>query len=145
MHEWSPVATSRYQDHVIAHVEGATALGYFIIEDSACVLLDIGLIWTIYASGEMALMPQWEVISDLDIDEKIKADLLADIELLHRGETETLACMTAAPGECLIHEVKIHALGERRRIMLEGVEASLAVESSLETGEVHVKEIIRDV
>src|SRR3712207_7818889 len=57
-----PYTTLFRSDHVVAHVLGATALGYFIVEDAAYVLLDIGLIWTIYTSGEMALMPQRVVL-----------------------------------------------------------------------------------
>ncbi len=141
MHEWSPFATSRYQDHVIAHVEGATALGYFVIGDAACVLLDIALILTVYTSGEMALMPQGVVIHDLEAEEGVKAELLSDIDGLHGGECESLARITHAPAGCLIREVKIYAQGERRRIILEGEEAALLIEGSLETGEVRVTEI----
>lgn len=138
MQEWTPLDTSRYQDHVLAHVEGATALGYFIIEDAAYVLLDIALIWTIYASGEMALMPQRVVVSDLEIEESVKEELLADVEELHEGRTGHLSRMCAAPVECVIREVKLYAGGERRRIVLEGEPESLALESSLETGEIRV-------
>jgi hypothetical protein len=138
MHEWSLVATSRYQDHVIAHVEGATALGCFIIDDAAYVLLDIALILTIYTSGEMALMPQGVVIKDLQVEEGVRAELLSDIERLHGGDTQALARMTCAPAGCLIREVKLYAQGERRRILLEGEEATLIVEGSLETGEVRI-------
>jgi hypothetical protein len=142
MQEWSPAATSRYQDHVIAHVEGATALGYFVIDDAAYVLLDIALILTVYCSGEMALMPQAVVVKDLQAPEDLKAELLSDIERLHRGEREGLARTTFAPAGCLILEVRLYARGERRRIMLEGEEASLVVEGSLDTGEIRVREII---
>ena len=141
MQEWSPLATSRYQDHVIAHVEGATALGYFVIDDAAYMLLDIALILTIYCSGEMALMPQAVVVKDLPAEEELKAELLSDIERLHAGGREGLARITPAPTGCLIREVKLFAQGERRRIMLEGEEAGIAVEGSLETGEVRVREI----
>lgn len=138
MHEWSPLATSRYQDHVIAHVEGATALGYFIIDDAAYVLLDIALVWTIYTSGEMALMPQAVTICDLELEENVKAELLADAERLHRGQAEPLARMSLAPVECLIRDVKIYAQGERRRVVLEGEDESFAIESLIETGEIRV-------
>lgn len=142
MHEWSPAAVSRYQDHVIAHVLGATALGYFIIDDAAYVLLDIALIWTIYTSGEMALMPQAVVISDLYADEKVKMELLADIDRLHQGETERLAHMSLMPAAFLINDVSIYEKGERRRVtLLASEDAGFTLEGSTETGEIHVKEV----
>lgn len=136
MHGWSPLATSRYQDHVIAHVLGATALGYFIIDDAAYVLLDIALIWTIYTSGEMALMPQAVVISDLEVDEHVKAELFADAERLHGGQTDPLARMIPMRPDFLISDVKICRQGERRRVALEAEEASFAFESLPATGEI---------
>jgi hypothetical protein len=144
MHEWSPLATSRYQDHVIAHVLGATALGVFIVDDAAYVLLDIALIWTIYTSGEMALMPQAVVIHDLGTDENLKAELLADTERLHRGEVEQLARISPVLAECLIQDVKLYAQGERRRIVLESEDATLCIESLPETGEIHIATVISD-
>ena len=139
MHEWSPLATSRYQDHVIAHVAGATVLGYFILDDAVYILLDIGLIWTIYTSGEMALMPQAVVINDLDVDESVRAELLTDAEQIHLNRTEKLARIKPAPVECLIIDVKIYEQGARRRVALEGEEASLCIESLIETGELSLK------
>ncbi|HEY0322615.1 MAG TPA: hypothetical protein VGC66_16800 [Pyrinomonadaceae bacterium] len=138
MHEGSPLATSRYQDHVIAHVVGATALGYFIIDDAAYVLLDIALVWTIYTDGEMALMPQAVVIHDLEVDDNLKAELMADVERLHRGEADSITRMSLAPAECLIRDVKIYAHGEHRRVVLEGEEASLCIERLPETGEIRI-------
>jgi hypothetical protein len=141
MHEWSsPVATSRYQDHVIAHVLGATALGYFIVADAAYLLLDIALIWTVYTSGEMALMPQAVVISDLEIDESLKAELIEDTERLHRGEAASLARISPILSDCLIRDVKIYAQGERRRVVLECEGPSLSIEGLPETGDIQVKQ-----
>lgn len=139
MHEWSLLATSRYQDHVIAHVAGATVLGYFIVADALYVLLDIALVWTIYTSGEMALMPQAVTISDLEVEENVKAELLADAERLHRGRAEPLARMNLAPAECLIRDVRVYAQGAQHRVVLEGEAASLAVECLTEMGEIRVK------
>ena len=45
---WTPRDTTTNQDHVIAHVLGATFLGYFVFEEALYVLLDIGFIWTIF-------------------------------------------------------------------------------------------------
>jgi hypothetical protein len=138
MPEWSPLATSRYQDHVIAHVMGATARGYFIIDDAAYVLLDIALIWTIYTSGEMALMPQAVAITDLEVEDDAKAELLQDVERLHGGQGGQAARISSPPFECLIRDVGIYEQGERRRVVLECEEASLVFESLPETGEISV-------
>jgi hypothetical protein len=144
MEEWTQLATDRYQDHVIAHVIGATALGFFIIEDAAYVLLDIGLIWTVYTGGEMALMPQAVVISDLEVEESVKAELVRDAERLHGGETEGLARMKVMLTECLIREVKLYARGTRRLLLLSCEESGLAIEGLPETGEIDVKEVMSD-
>lgn len=141
MQEWSEATPSRYQDHVVAHVLGATALGYFILEDAAYVLLDIALIWTIYTSGEMDLMPQAVVISDLEADENLKSELSLDAARLHRGETESLARMKAMPAEFLITDVKLYARDELSRVTLEAEEASFTFEGSPQTGEISVKEV----
>lgn len=138
MHEWSQLATSRYQEHVIAHVVGATALGHFIIDDAAYVLLDIALIWTVYTSGEMALMPQAVVISDLEVDEDVKAELFADAERLHKGEAEPLERMTPMPEGYLISDVKIYAQAERRRVVVEGAESGFVFEGLPAQGQIRM-------
>ncbi|HYO92513.1 MAG TPA: hypothetical protein VEQ40_12790 [Pyrinomonadaceae bacterium] len=140
MDEWPQATVSRYQDHVIAHLLGATALGYFIMDDAAYVLLDIALIWTVYTSGEMALMPQAVVISDLDADENLKLGLLADIDRLHQGETERLSRMTPMPVGFLISDVNVYARDESRRVVLQAEDASFVFEGSPETGEIYAIE-----
>lgn len=137
-----PLATTRYQDHVIAHLLGTMPLGYFVIEDAAYLLLDIALIWTVYTSGEMGLMTQAAVIGDLEVEESVKVELFADAERLQRGETEKLERMRPMPAECLIRDVKIYARGERRRVLIEGELATLAIESLPQTGEITLKEVL---
>ncbi|MDX6693353.1 MAG: hypothetical protein QOF02_956 [Blastocatellia bacterium] len=128
---WSPLETSTHQDHVIAHVIGATVLGYFIADEAAQLLLDIGFIWTIYPDTEMGLLPQSVALGEYTLDASAKAELVADLTLLHDGrEAVSLQRMTHAPVECLITEVTCHALGERRRVLLHGEEASLSIETS---------------
>ncbi|HEX8652400.1 MAG TPA: hypothetical protein VF708_16415 [Pyrinomonadaceae bacterium] len=137
---WSPQETSKHQDHVIAHVLGATVLGFFIADEAAHVLLDMGFIWTIYLDGEMGLLPQSVTVSELDLDEKIKAELLSDISLLHeqgRAAEEALKRFVAAPADCLISDVSFYADDERRRIFLTGENECLAIETSLTTGEIN--------
>lgn len=140
--EWTLLETSKHQDHVIAHILGATVLGYFEFDSAAHLLLDIGFIWTIFIDGEMGLLTQSLAISELELDSEAKAQLLADVELLHGSEdVEGLARMMAAPFGCLIKEVQFYARSEERRILITGEEASLAVEMSLSTGAVHIEPV----
>ena len=143
---WSPHETGKHQDHVIAHVRGATVLGFFIADEAAHVLLDIGFIWTIYLDGEMGLVPQSVAVSELDLDETARAELLSDASLLHdEGRAaEGLRRFTASPSECLIVEVSFFADNERRRILLTGEDESLAVETSLATGEISFHAVSAD-
>lgn len=139
---WSPLDTGTHQDHVIAHVLGTTVLGYFIIEEAAHLLLDIGFIWTIYADLEMALLPQSVAIKELALDADERNVLLDDATLLHDGrEQGNLKRMTRAPVECLITEVACYAQGERRRLLLHGEDSSLAIETSLADEEFRVTAI----
>jgi hypothetical protein len=143
---WSPQETGKHQDHVIAHVVGATVLGLFVADEAAHVLLDIGFIWTIYLDGEMGLVPQSVAVSELDLDETGKAELLSDAALLHdegRGASG-LKRLTASPAECLIREVSLYADEERRRILMTGEEQSLAIETSLATGEISFHAVSTD-
>src|SRR3984893_19134266 len=73
--DWTEHETTKHQDHVIAHVLGATVLGWFIAGEAAHLLLDIGFLWTIYLDGEMNLLPQGVAISELDADELTSADI----------------------------------------------------------------------
>ena len=67
---WTAAETNKHQDHVIAHVIGATPLAYFIHDETAYLLLDIGFIWNIYLDMEMGLVPQVMAFSELGVDEE---------------------------------------------------------------------------
>src|SRR5689334_21147662 len=97
--EWLPLGTSRHQDHVIAHVRGATALGYFEFDQAAQILLDIGFFWTIYVDGEMALVLQSLAIREFDLGEEARTDLSADVQALHDGldDSQKLLRMKQSP------------------------------------------------
>jgi hypothetical protein len=64
--EWTAIETNTHQDHVIAHVVGATVLGYWVFDETFHVLLDIGFIWSMFVDCEMGLvlirlrLPNWE-------------------------------------------------------------------------------------
>lgn len=141
--EWSEKDTTTHQDHVIAHVIGATVLGYFVHDEALYVLLDIGFIWMIYVDGEMGLLPHPVTVRELDAGEEKRSEIQADIELLLREglRAEGLRQITRAPVNCLIAEVTFHARGDERRFLIAGEENSLVIESSLSSGEIRVNEV----
>lgn len=137
--EWSPLDTDTHQDHVIAHVLGTTVLGYFIADEAAHLLLDIGFVWTIYVDSAMGLLPQSVAINELPLDATAKTELLSDATLLHDGrEPLSLKRIICAPVDCLITEVTCYAQDERRRVLLHGEVSSIAVETSLDGDEIKV-------
>ena len=144
--EWLLQETNTHQDHVIAHVIGATILGFFETESALHILLDIGFVWTIYIDGEMGLVPQSVAISELSIGNDEKDAIETDVRFLHESERVTpeeraLTRIIAPLVDCLIEEVDFYTSGARRRLLIRGEEASLAVETSLDTGEILVKSV----
>jgi hypothetical protein len=137
---WELHETSTHQDHVIAHVVGATVLGYFEFDQAAHLVLDIGFIWTIYVDGEMGLVPQTLAISELELDAAARAELRDDVQALHDdgADAQGLTRITPAPAGCLITEVSFDARESNRRLRITGEEASLVIITSLLTGEVHI-------
>ena len=138
--------TTTHQDHVIAHVVGATVLGWLIAGEAAHLLLDIGFLWTIYLDGEMNLLPQGVAIPELDADELSsadKAELAFDAQLLldEGGEATGLKRFVAAPVECLIVAVEVFAANSARRIVIHGETANIAVETSIENGQVDIRAV----
>ncbi|HBB97658.1 MAG TPA: hypothetical protein DC054_19930 [Blastocatellia bacterium] len=141
--DWTECETTKHQDHVIAHVLGATVLGWFIAGEAAHLLLDIGFLWTIYLDGEMNLLPQGVAISEMDANEITSADkteVAFDAQLLlsEGREATGLKRFTAAPVECLITTVECFAANSNRRIVVNGEEAKIEVVTSLETAKVSV-------
>jgi len=134
-----PKDTTTHQDHVIAHVLGATFLGYFVFEEALYVLLDIGFIWRIFLDGEMGLLPHPVAVSELELGAEAKQQIKIDIDvLLNDGAPEGLFRLQLPPLPCQIKEVSFFASGERRRLLIAGEEANLTLETSLETAEVKV-------
>lgn len=72
---WTEAETNTHQDHVIAHVIGATPLGHFIWDETAYIVLDIGFIWNVYLDMEMGLVPHRLAISELEADDEKKKEL----------------------------------------------------------------------
>lgn len=139
---WTPKDTTTHQDHVIAHIVGATVLGYIIFEEALYVLLDIGFVWTIFLDGEMSLLPHPVAIKELGIDEQIRQEIKADITLLlgDNPSEEKLMRMEAAPVECQIKEVSFFERDKQRRLLLKGEGGNLAIETSLATTEIQIYE-----
>lgn len=142
--DWTAKATTTHQDHVIAHVLGATVLGHFIHDEALYVLLDIGFIWMIYVDGEMGLLPHPVTIGELDVDKKKRIEIQADVELLLRDGlfAEGLSQVAPAPVNCLIEEVAFYTKGEERRLLIRGEDESLIVGTSLSSGEIVLREYL---
>jgi len=124
---WTPLETNTHQDHVIAHVIGATPLGHFIWDETAFILLDIGFIWNIYLDLEMGLVPQSVAIAELEADEEVKNELRAKVELWLRNTT-------SSP----IESVETFESGDERRLVLICEEKKLEVHTSLATGSITI-------
>ena len=117
---WTPLETNTHQDHVIAHVIGATPMGHFIWDETVFILLDIGFIWNIYLDLEMGLVPQSVAIAELDADEVMKSELRSKVDLWLRGE-----------GSSRIESVEILESGDERRLVLQCEQGNLVIETSL--------------
>jgi hypothetical protein len=142
--DWHPTETTTHQDHVIAHVLGATVLGYFVFDEALYLLLDIGFIWTIFLDGQMTLLPHPVAIGELDVDQQGRDEIKADIDLLLGDDValEKLSRMKllSPNSHNQIKDVKLFAQGDDRRLLLEGEEANLAIETSPLTAEINVYE-----
>jgi len=133
--DWIEQDTNKHQDHVIAHVLGATVLGHFAFDESMYLLLDIGFIWQIYLDGEMGLLPHTVAVNELDAAEEIRQELRTECDLLlgQGFKADGPRRLSAAPVECLIEEVKFFTGGDEWRLLLKGEGADLTVTSSFGT------------
>lgn len=109
---WTAADTNSHQDHVIAHVIGATPLGHFIWDETAYLLLDIGFVWNIYLDMEMGLVPQSLAVAELN-------------EL--RDFVDEANDTSAGP----IESVELFADGDERRLVLNCESGKLLIETSL--------------
>ena len=109
---WTAADTNTHQDHVIAHVIGATPLGHFIWDETAYLLLDIGFVWNIYLDLEMGLVPQALALTELN-------------EL--REFVDEANDTSSGP----IESVEVFANGDERRLVLNCEAGKLAIETSL--------------
>jgi hypothetical protein len=116
---WTTAETNTHQDHVIAHVIGASALGYFVWDETAYLQLDIGFIWNIYLDAEMGLLPEAVALAELDVDENIK-----------RWEP------LSSPSP--IQSVDLFQSEDGRRLVLNCEDTSITLQTSFTTREIHV-------
>lgn len=140
--DWAAKETNTHQDHVIAHVIGATVLGYFVLDETFHALLDIGFVWTMFVDGEMGLLPHPVTTAELEANEETRNEIRADIDdlLAHKLHAENLKHITQPQVECVIADVGFFASGDRRRLVVTGEAANLAIETSVETAEIRVYE-----
>src|SRR5215208_4844978 len=117
---WTTAETNKHQDHVIAHVIGATPLGHFIHDETAYVLLDIGFIWNIYLDMEMGLVPHRMTIDELDADDEKKIELRSYLDPL-----------LANPESNPIESIELFEDGEERRLVLNCEAGAWVIETSL--------------
>ncbi|HET6851486.1 MAG TPA: hypothetical protein VFH46_04135 [Pyrinomonadaceae bacterium] len=119
---WTPAQTNTHQDHVIAHVIGATPLGHFIWDETAYLLLDIGFVWNIYLDGEMGLVPQSLAINELEADDAKKSELRSYVDQwMQSGNQE------ASP----IESIELFESEDGRRLVVTCEEHELVIETSL--------------
>lgn len=134
---WTIAETNTHQDHVIAHVVGATPLGHFIWDETAYVLLDIGFIWNIYLDMEMGLLPHPVTIAELEADDGMRSELRSDIDLLLQGK-ESLSRMKYLNGVGPIQSIELFETADGRRLVLVCDEGNVVIETSLTSGDVKI-------
>ena len=112
---WTALETNTHQDHVIAHVIGATPLGHFIWDETAYIVLDIGFIWNIYLDMEMGLVPHRLAISELEADDETKKEL-SEVRNVESSSIES---------------VELFENGDERRLVMNCETEKLFIETSL--------------
>jgi len=142
MIQWWPKDTTNHQDHVIAHVIGASVLGYFILDETLYLLLDIGFIWIIYLDCEMVLLPHPVATAELEVNREVREKIQADVDLLmQNGSAENgLNLMKPAPALCVLTAVTLFESDDGRRLLLTGQDANLSIETTISNREIRVVE-----
>lgn len=139
MNDWTPHATTTHQDHVTAHVVGATPLAYFVFDETAYVLLDIGFIWNIYLDGEMGLVPSSMAIAELNVDDDMRSQLRLEVDSILQGRDEaSLTNFTPLTPRSPIQSVDFSMRESLRRLTLTCEDATFVIETSLNEGAVKV-------
>jgi hypothetical protein len=118
---WRPAETNTHQDHVIAHVIGASVLSYFAWDETAYLLLDIGFVWNIYLDAEMGLVPEALALAELEVDENLR-----------RWEP--------LPTPSPIQSVDVFQSEDGRRLVLNCESGKVTLDTSFTTREIHVSQ-----
>ena len=126
---WTIAETNTHQDHVIAHVVGATPLGHFVWDETAYILLDIGFIWNIYLDLEMGLVPHTVAITELEVDESTKSELRNDADSLLRGEAPSR--MTAVEHPTPIQSIEVFQSRDDRKLVLICEQGEVVIETRM--------------
>lgn len=142
MAEWKLADTNTHQDHVIAHVIGATVLGHFIWDETAYLLLDIGFIWNIYLDGEMGLVPQTMAVSELNAAAQVKNEIQSDVDQVSLSDEGALLRLERSAVRSSITSVDFLTSGNSRQLRLNCEEGRLVVETCLETAEIKFYEAL---
>ena len=136
---WTQAETNTHQDHVIAHVLGATVLGYFLHDETAFLLLDIGFIWNIYLDGEMGLLPHPVAIGELEVGETIKDELRRDVDrAFQKPDSDGFIRLTPFHNSSPIQSVDFFVRENSRQLVLSCTTGSIVVETSLDSREVKI-------
>ena len=106
---WTAAETNTHQDHVIAHIIGATPLGHFIWDETAYVVLDIGFIWNIYLDMEMGLVPHRLAISELEADDEKKKEL-SEVRNVESSPIESVEVFEDGDGRRLVINCELDRL-----------------------------------
>ena len=138
--DWQPTDATTYQDHVIAHVVGASTIAYFILDEALYLLLDIGFVWTIFVDGQMTLLPASVAVSELEASPETRSAIQRDVDALlglpsSRGLSYVIKLDESRGG---IEEVQLYESGDRRRLLLVCEENNLAIETSVSTAEINI-------
>lgn len=129
---WQPAESSVHQDAVVAHILGATVVGYLVEDETIHLLLDMGFIWTIYLDGQMVLLPHPVAVADFSVEGQFRSEIASDIEqLLSSSDAATLRLLVP-PVRDEIRSVEFYQLGEQRQIKILTDSGDLVIETDLE-------------
>lgn len=118
---WKPSETNTHQDHVIAHVIGASVLTHLVWDETAYLQLDIGFIWNVYLDGEMGLLPETLALAEMEVSEDLR-------------QWEYVS----APSP--IQSVAVYESEDGRRLVLNCESTSITIETSFTTRDIKIKE-----
>jgi hypothetical protein len=128
---WEPIDTTTHQDHVIAHVVGASVLGYLVHDETIHLLLNIGFVWSIYLDGQMVLLPHPMAIAELEVEPTVKSEISADVDFLMGNlQLHELVRFIQVEVEAEIIETTIYSDDDDLRIVLVTDQGDLIIDAS---------------